>query len=131
MYLSRDRIQSRPRRRARDCKPPIKASGADNRNMLTAAAPGGISLSGELQAPPNSAAEIGSCAAIGVAAGAGVLVGPAEVGIDGETRVGVGAGGSVAVGMSEGIGAGVFIGGGGGVASPLMVSMKSPVCAPL
>ena len=53
--------------------------------------------------------------------GAGVDVGTkVDMGVG--TRVGVGVGGSVVVGIG--------VCGGGGVANPLMVSLKLPVCSP-
>ena len=97
---------------------PIIASGAAIRNRLTAATPAGVSSDGALHEPPDSGAGPGTFVG---STGAGVDVGmKVDMGVG--TRVGVGVGGSVVVGIG--------VCGGGGVANPLMVSVKLPVCSP-
>ena len=139
------------RRRARTFKLPTITSGATNRNMLMAAAPGRVSPFRKLHALPVSGSGVGSCAAISVGPGTSVdLTGAVadvgtRVGAFISTRVGAGVGAAVGAGVGAragvGIGPTVSVGGGvavtvgagvgdgGGVGSPSMVSVKLPVCA--
>ena len=146
------------RRRARTFKLPIIASGATNRNMLMAAAPGRVSSLRKLHALPVSGSGVGSCAAISVGPGrsmgstgagaelvakVGVFVGTAvgagvgtgadagvgtAVGAGVGTRVGVEVGPTVGVGGGVAVTVGAGVGDGGGVGRPSMVSVKLPVC---